>query len=249
MIRCALGLFVLSFSLLSTGCISVRVKGDFDGVHKRATGFINKSMVVDGEERKYAVYVPRYYDSDRKWPLIVFLHGAGERGDDGLKQTEVGIGPAIRLNPERFPAVVVMPQCPENVYWSSAEDDITESIERTLEEYNIDRRRIYLTGLSMGGYGTWTYGAKNVERFAALIPICGGGSADYAEALAKRPIWAFHGADDQVVLPERSTQMVEAVNAEGGDVNYTEFPETGHNSWDQTYQNEETIEWLFDQKL
>ncbi len=212
-----------------------------------ATGFIDKSMKVDGHERRYVVYVPRGYDPARKWPLVVFLHGAGERGDDGLLQTEVGIGRAIRRWPDRFPCLVVMPQCPTGVWWDGAEDDIDVSLDQTCREYNIDEDRVYLTGLSMGGFGTWIYGALHRDRFAALRPIGGGGDGDDAPALAGIPVWAFHGAQDTVVPIEESRKMVEALRAAGGDVRFTEYPDADHNSWDPAYSDPESIRWLLSQ--
>lgn len=212
------------------------------------TGFINKSMDVRGTNRLYAVYVPREYDPSKKWPLIVFLHGAGERGDDGLLQTEVGLPNAIRRYADWFPAVVVIPQCPEGSWWDKAIEDIERSYELTREQYNIDSERIYLTGLSMGGYATWMYGAQHSDRWAAMLPICGGGNVEDAPALAKVPIWAYHGADDTTVKPEESRKMVEAVKRAGGTIQYTELEKTDHNSWDPAYRNKKVIRWLFKQK-
>lgn len=213
-----------------------------------STGFINKTMEARGEERAYAVYVPRHYDPSKAWPLIVFLHGAGERGDDGLLQTEVGLGSAIRRNAAWFPAIVVMPQCPEGVWWDKAVEDIERAYELTRMEYNIDPGRMYLTGLSMGGYATWMYGAQTIDRWAALLPICGGGNAEDAPALARVPTWAFHGADDETVKPEESRKMVEAIKQAGGDIQYTELEDTGHNSWDAAYRDRRVIRWLFRQR-
>ncbi|MFO7975610.1 MAG: dienelactone hydrolase family protein [Candidatus Hydrogenedentota bacterium] len=212
------------------------------------TGFLNKTIEVRGEERPYAVYVPRNYDPSKAWPLIVFLHGAGERGDDGLLQTEVGLPSAIRRNAKRFPAIVVMPQCPKGVWWDKAIEDVERAYALTREEYNIDPDRIYLTGLSMGGYATWQYGAQHIDRWAALMPICGGGNVKDAPILAKVPIWAFHGADDETVNPEESRKMVEAVKQAGGNIRYAEFENTGHNSWDQAYRDKKVIRWLFNQE-
>lgn len=212
------------------------------------TGFVNKSMDVRGANRLYAVYVPREYDPAKKWPLIVFLHGAGERGDDGLLQTEVGLPSAIRRYADWFPAVVVIPQCPEGSWWDKAIEDIERSYELTREQYNIDSERIYLTGLSMGGYATWMYGAQHSDRWAAMLPICGGGNVEDAPALAKVPIWAYHGADDTTVKPEESRKMVEAVKRAGGNIQYTELEKTDHNSWDPAYRNKKVIRWLFKQK-
>ncbi len=212
------------------------------------TGFLNKTMEIDGQPRGYVVYVPRDYDPGKAWPLIVFLHGAGERGDDGLIQSEVGIGTVIRRRVKEFPAVVVMPQCPEGGWWDKAVPHIDEAIKVTLADYTIDSSRVYLTGLSMGGFATWMYGAHHADQFAALMPICGGGDVKDAAALAKTPIWAFHGADDGVVPPKESTDMVEAVKKAGGSIQYTEFEKTGHNSWDKAYGDPKAIKWMFKQK-
>jgi predicted peptidase len=152
------------------------------------------------------------------------------------------------MNPDRFPAIVVMPQCPEKVWWDAALDDVRISLEKTREEFTVDPDRIYLTGLSMGGYGTWIYGAMEIDTFAALMPICGGGKVEDAATLAKRPIWAFHGGADETVKPEESRKMVEAVKKAGGKVQYTEYKGVGHNSWDAAYGDPKAIQWLFAQR-
>jgi len=205
-------------------------------------------MDVGGASRTYVVYVPENYDPARRWPLVVFLHGMGERGDDGLIQSEVGIGTAIRRNEGRFPCIVVMPQCPDDRKWTDAFDHIDRAIAGVSKDYTIDPDRMLLTGLSMGGFGTWSYGAEHADRFAALMPICGGGNVEDAPALATLPIWAFHGGSDETVPPQRSREMVEAVEAAGGDIRYTEYPEAGHNSWDRAYGDPEAIAWLLAQK-
>lgn len=253
---------------LVLGCTtSAKPRDVMAPMNDTVTGFINKSVEVDGQVSRYVVYVPYDYTPDRAWPLVVFLHGAGERGNDGLIQSEVGIGTAIRRYSDRYPAVVVMPQCPDDKLWDMAVPQIEAALARTFEEYRIDESRVYLTGLSMGGYGTWIWGALNADRFAALMPICGGGrmedlamlsgedapgdAASFEERikrLATVPIWAFHGADDEVVPPERSREMVELVKQAGGEVHYTEFEKTGHDSWTQAYANEKAIRWLFEQR-
>lgn len=212
------------------------------------TGFLDKVIDVGGRLRRYEVYVPYDYDPKQSWPVILFLHGAGERGEDGLKQTAVGIGHAIRMNPDRFPTIVVMPQCPEDVWWDAALDDVKIALDQTRAEYNIDPNRIYLTGLSMGGFGTWIYGAAEVDTFAALMPICGGGKLEDAAKLARVPIWAFHGDADETVKPEESRKMVEAVKKAGGRVQYTEYKGVGHNSWDAAYGDAKAIKWLLQQR-
>jgi predicted peptidase len=222
-----------------------------------ATGFLSFKTTVDGETRQSVVFVPDGYSPDRKWPLIVFLHGMGERGNDGWKQTEVGIGRAIRLHPERFPALVVMPQCSPSTVWSSMENKegapswkhIDAAIDHVRKRYSVDEDRKTLTGLSMGGYGTFRYGAMRADEFAAFLPICGGGNPEDAKALARRPLWAFHGLADTVVKPEKSREMVEAIRAAGGVAKLTEYEGVGHNSWDKAYGDSAAIEWLLSQSL
>lgn len=211
------------------------------------TGFINK-RTGSPRARRYVVYVPHDYDPAKAWPHVLFLHGSGERGNDGLRQTEIGLPSAIRTNPDRFPCLVCMPQCPEKVWWDAAFDDIDAALAQTISEYTIDKSRIYLTGISMGGYATWIYGARHATQFAALMPVCGGGEESDAPSLAKIPIWAFHGGSDDVVLPSESRTMVELVKQAGGLVKYTEFEGVGHNSWDLAYKNPTHIRWLLAQR-
>lgn len=233
------------------------------------TGFLNKTTGEGDATRKYVLYVPKDYTAEKAWPMIVFLHGAGERGDDGLVQAEVGLGAAIRKNPERFPALVVMPQCPKDQFWDASIPAIEWAMEQTQGEYNVDPKRVTLTGLSMGGYMIWLWGAQKVDTFAAFMPICGGGDledirgligaektavdfgtlAARVKVLATRPIWAFHGAKDSVVPVKRTQDMVAQVKAAGGTVKYTEYPKLDHNSWDETYANAEAIAWLLAQRL
>lgn len=212
------------------------------------TGFINRVATARGQKRRYVVYVPWEYDSDKTWPLILFLHGRGERGDDGLSQTEVGIGRAIRLWPDRFPALVVFPQCPGAVYWDKAREDIDCCFNDVLDAYSVDSSRIYLTGISMGGYATWWYASHHPERFAALLPICGGGDGEWAKPLTAIPVWAFHGVKDTAVLPSESANILNAFKAAGGKAKFTEYPNLEHNSWDETYANPKVIRWLLKQR-
>ena len=239
---------VLGLAVVLAGCAANRMKGRPVRHDPSATGFISKTMDVNGVQRRYVVYVPHGYRPDNEWPLIVFLHGMGERGDDGMLQTEVGIGRAIRRHPDWFPCLVVMPQCPNDVLWYKAFDEIHATLAKTREEYHVDPGRIYLTGLSMGGFATWMYGAQRLDVFAALMPICGGGRTEDAEALAEVPIRAFHGADDTKVPPALSRRMVEAVKRAGGDIKYTEFLGVEHNSWDPAYDDRANIKWLLRQR-
>jgi predicted peptidase len=243
------------------GCINVRVQDSKIGLEndmkQTPNGFFAFRTEVDGESWPAVVYVPAGYTPDKEWPLVVFLHGMGERGNDGWKQAEVGIGRAIRLNPDRFPAIVVMPQCSLDTTWGSAEnpkgapawEHIDSTIAYVEKHYNVDKKRVSLTGLSMGGFGAYRYGAMRADEFSAFMPICGGGDPADAKELARRPLWAFHGLADTTVKPERSRQMVEAVKAAGGNAQLTEYEGIGHNSWDKAYGDPAAITWLLAQTL
>lgn len=235
------------------------------------TGFLNRTLMLDGQRYRYQVYVPPEYDARREWPVILFLHGAGERGEDGLVQTQVGLGTAMRRFVERFPAIVVFSQARPGQVWSGATEEVAlRALERTIREFRGDRRRVYLTGLSLGGYGTWRIAANHPELFAALVPICGGvvppaRVAFPAEALAEVgadsdpygrvarrvsaiPAWVFHGVDDPLVPVEESRTMVAALRRAGGNVRYTEYPDVGHNAWDPAYAEAGLMPWLLAQR-
>jgi predicted peptidase len=230
---------------------------------KIETGFHDRTVTVDRLEYKYQVFVPDNWTPKKKWPVILFLHGAGERVEDGLIQTEVGIGRAIRRDRSRVPAIVVMPQCRKDVWWTdSAMGNVAmAALDQAQKEFHGDSARIYLTGLSMGGYGTWYLAAKYPGEFAAIVPICGGilmpdlsrkqspdDSKPYAETAAKigknTPVWIFHGGDDPVVPVAESQRMAAAMKALGGEVRYTEYPGVGHNSWEKAYEEAELFPWL-----
>lgn len=232
------------------------------------TGFLDRTITVAGRAYRYQVYVPADYQSKPSWPAILFLHGAGERGDDGLVQTNVGLAPAIRKNPSRYPAIVVFPQVPLDSQWVGAPADMAvAALQQTMKEFKIDPKRVYLTGLSMGGHGTWYVAYRNPDLFAAVVPICGwvrefaffrgsvpvvpGDSAavmsKLVQRLARTPIWIFHGEVDQVVNVNGSREPFNALKAASADVRYTEFLGTDHNSWDATYASEEFTRWLFAQ--
>lgn len=213
----------------------------------------------------YRLLKPAKYDAAQKYPLVVFLHGAGERGDDNKIQLVHGMGDfASPANREKYPCFVIAPQCPKNerwveVDWGAAKHDmpeksaspmrLTHELMATLEkEFSIDPTRIYITGLSMGGYGTWDAIQRHPDRFAAAIPICGGGDPKYAEKIKLIPLWAFHGAKDTAVKPERSRDMIAAIKQAGGAPKYTEYPDAGHDSWTATYKNPEVFAWLFAQR-
>jgi predicted peptidase len=229
------------------------------------TGFLHRTVEVGGEQAEYVVYVPSDYASRDDWPVILFLHGAGERGDGGLVQSDVGLGRAIRQNPERWPAVVVFPQVPEGDRWVGRMGGVAmAALDATVAELAIDESRTYLTGLSMGGQGSWYLAYEHTDRWAAVLPICGflgfegtewgpftpeGADpvAATSERIAGLSIWVFHGDADGVVPVEASREVVAALESRGADVTYTELPGVGHDSWDAAYADEVMIEWLFRQ--
>ncbi|MBN2447161.1 MAG: dienelactone hydrolase family protein [Phycisphaerae bacterium] len=212
------------------------------------TGFVARTMHLHDTDYRYTVWIPADYDPAKRWPAILFLHGKGECGTDGELHTTVGLGRAIRANPERFPAIVVMPQMPKEHRWEGDMLDLAEAtLDAACQEYNIDPDRITLTGLSLGGFGTWALGARHPERFCALLPVCGGGDPKTATVLAKLPIWCFHGDADPVVPVERSREMVDAITAGGGNVRYSELPGVTHNSWDAAYTDPDVVQWMLSQ--
>ena len=235
------------------------------------TGFLNRTVLVDGVSHKYQVFVPSDWNKKVKWPVILFLHGYGEEGDDGLVQTEVGLATAIREHVERFPTVVVIPQCRKKDWWTSPamEAQALKALDQSMKEFNGDNNRIYLTGLSMGGFGSWGIAAEHPGKFAAIVPICGGvhsshaaeipnyrnvdDSADpyaaTAQKIGKTPVWVFHGEADPVVPVTESRQMVAALKAAGGNVRYTEYPGVKHESWNNAYAEPGLMPWLLAQKL
>lgn len=195
----------------------------------------------------YLLSLPEGYTKEKQYPIVFFLHGAGERGDNhDLLYVH---GPFKKIaRGEAFDCICVAPQCPEGSYWTTETQTLKIFVDAICEEYNVDRTRIYLTGISMGGFGTWTMAVRYPEFFAAIVPICGGGMPWAGGALKELPIWAFHGDADGVVKPENSIDMVNAVNAAGGAAKLTLYPGVGHDSWTETYDNPAVWQWLFDQK-
>lgn len=248
--------------LLFLAMVAVSFMGIPTEAKKPETGFLDRTVALGGTTYKYQVFIPDDWTKQKQWPVILFLHGAGERGDEGLIQTEVGIGTAIRRDRSRFPAIVVMPQCRKNVWWSESTmaNMAMTALAVAQKEFHGDATRIYLTGLSMGGYGTWYLAGKYPGKFAAIAPICGGilvpdmarqqpadDNSPYTEAAkktGKTPVWIFHGGDDPVVPVTESRRMNDAMKALGGEVHYTEYPGVGHNSWEKAYTEADFISWM-----
>jgi len=224
--------------------------------HPPVTGFLYKTVEIDQRSFAYCAYVPPQYSPERAWPAILFLHGSGERGRDGFLQTDVGIARAIRRNHRVCPAIVVMPQCPANRRWDDGMLDMAvRCLEDASHEYRFNPDRIYLTGLSLGGAGTWRLASRMPDAFAAIVPICGfwgrpdlPADPEALQALAARlsqlPIWCFHGTADKAVSVQRSQEIVAAVQSAGGQIKYTEYPDAGHNAWDRAYGSPALWHWL-----
>jgi predicted peptidase len=238
------------------------------------TGFLNRSVRVDETEYRYQVYVPREYQRSISWPIILALHGGGEYGSDGLSQTDGGLARAIRRHADRFPAIVVFPQSPPDGtpgFQARGERIALAALDRSMVEFNADVSRVYLTGFSMGGNGSWYLAYHHADRFAALVVVCGfvgeftgttshtfypaiapASAPDAYAAIAQRvsrvPIWIFHGDADPTVPVEVSRRMASALKAIGASVQYTELPSVGHNAWDPAYDRADLFAWLFKQR-
>lgn len=216
----------------------------------------------NGKTLFYRLSYPDNYDSSKTYPFILFLHGAGERGNDNdlqLKYVDkIFESPQWRKN---YPAIILAPQCPKDKRWVEVDwslpkhtipDTISEPLGLTMDLFfklidslSIDTNRIYITGLSMGGFGTWDAIARYPHLFAAAVPLCGGADLNTAPRLKNIPIWVFHGTRDKVVSVQRSRQMVKALKKYNTEVKYTEYPKLGHFVWNKAYSNPELWKWLF----
>lgn len=226
------------------------------------TGFLDRTVVVGGETYPYVVYLPSDYTADgARWPCIVFLHGMGESGNDGRKQTKQGIGPAIEANPAEWPFVVVMPQKPDaKKQWEEYDGPVIAMLDATEKDFRIDKRRVYITGLSQGGHGTWTIGANHPERFAAMAAMCGyvarghENQPDPSEAgsiaikVKDIPQRAYHGLADDVVPWSHTQLMVESFRNVGAVCESFLYPDTNHNCWDKGYRESGLAAWFLKQK-
>lgn len=201
------------------------------------------------ETMKYWIFLPEDYQSDsdsKSWPLLLFLHGAGERGPD-IEKVQVHGPPKLLKNDEKFrkdcPFIVVSPQCAADHYWSPGQ--VLLLLDEIEKNYKVDKKRIYATGISMGGYGTWMIAAEDPGRFAAVAPICGGFKVERAEDLLEVPLWTFHGEKDGAVPIVQSRRMVEAIEKAGGKkIKFTVYPELNHDCWTITYENPELYKWF-----
>tara|TARA_R110002111_G_scaffold262875_1_gene342524 strand:+ start:80520 stop:81386 length:867 start_codon:yes stop_codon:yes gene_type:complete len=209
---------------------------------KQAAAELNTMIPV---KMNYLVYLPEDYEQKEKWPLMLFLHGAGERGED-LDLVTVHGPPKLVKNGKQFPFIVVSPQCPKDQLWQPVE--LTALLNEVEKKYRVDQDRIFVSGLSMGGFGTWSLAAYTPYRFAALVPICGGGEKFWVKKVKHVPIWVFHGGKDTAVPLERSQTLVDELKKANADISFTVYPDAGHDSWTETYDNPKLYEWLLQQK-
>ena len=205
---------------------------------------MTQSKHVFTRETKYLLYLPDGYSDEEKYPLLVFLHGAGERGDD-LELVKIHGPPKLIEAGHDFPFIIVSPQVPLDEWWSP--DTVVWLTKEIMDNYSVDTEWVYLTGLSMGGFGTWRTATKYPEMYAAIAPICGGGDPSKAHLIKDVPVWVFHGAKDDVVPIKRSEEMYDALK-EYGNIEFTVYPEANHDSWTKTYENPKLYEWLLSHK-
>jgi acetyl esterase/lipase len=227
------------------------------------TGFLNRKIELHGATYRFQVYLPEEWrrDDHKQWPIILFLHGRGERGSEGMWQTQIGLPQAVRDHPERWPFVIVMPQCPLPAYWTDPDmlAMAMAALDQEAAEFHADPERTYLSGLSLGGYGAWELARFHPQRWAAIAISSSGVfwsyaperwqqvstlPAEYAHALGRTPIWLFHGTDDNVVPPRESELMFEAFKAAGGHVRLWLYQGLKHDCWTLAYNEPELPRWL-----
>lgn len=227
------------------------------GIGKRQGEIFRSDVKIGAENFVYQVYVPPEAEKAENLPVIVFLHGIRERGSGGLISDDGMLGKVLKHYLKQVPSIVVFPQCAVGKYWS---DDVMERMvlkaaEQTQSEFKADLQRLYLIGVSMGGYGVWHLASKYPERIAALVSICGGSPIltgdrfnPIAERVSRIPTWVFHGADDSIVPVAESREMVAAIEKNQGNVKYSEFPDVGHNVWLNVLAEKELLPWILAQK-
>lgn len=255
-------------ALLAALCLSLPACATSGGfTPDKAHGFVARQSAG----HRHHVYLPTGWSADKAWPVIVYLHGGGERGDDGDRPTQVGLGPVIARSGGAFPYVVVFPQCIKSQFWAEApmRARVIEALDDAMREFHGDPARVYLTGHSMGGYGTWLIAARNPGRFAALAPIAGGVKPPFgykvpeddlfkkgldpeavvAQAVGHTPVWIFHGKKDWLVPIDNARRMLAHVKELGGDARLTELEGVGHRSDIPAYDLPAFWEWLGSHKL
>lgn len=239
-----------------------------------SSGFLERSVTVGEHQYRYRVWLPRHYTKLIRWPVILYLHGSGERGDDNVAPLSGALPAALKLYPRRFRCIVVIPQCePGHEWYGEMERQALAALAVTIREFRGDPRRVILTGVSMGGAGAW-YMARHRGKFAAIVPVSGEvvrqpndpftdplppdlarilGTRDpyaaLATAIGRTPVWAFHGERDEVIPVTESRRMTAAIRAAGGEVHYTEYRGVGHDSWDHAYADPQLVRWMLTKKM
>jgi predicted peptidase len=258
----------LAHLLLSFCSIAVCTHAFPASAAEKPTGILFRSATVGNTEYRYEVYVPSDWTPREHWPVILFLHGIGHRGTYPSGKTESVLARLFLAYQKPPRAVIVFPRCPEDATWMDArmEELAFKALDQSIHEFRGDPNRVYLTGLSMGGYGTWYLASRHPQRFAAIMPVCGGirasktvplppvssapdPYADVARKIGRMPVWVFHGAADKVIDVSESRKMVAALKAAGGRVRYTEYPGVGHNSWDKAYADSRLFPWLLSKRI
>jgi poly(3-hydroxybutyrate) depolymerase len=268
MFRFRIQLVAALLAVFALFCVVERADAAKHAQQAQETGFLNRQIVLHGQTHHFQVYLPEQYrrDDHKQWPIILFLHGRGERGSEGMWQTQVGLPQAIRDHPERWPFIVVMPQCPQGSFWTDSENlaMAMEALDQETAEFHADADRTYLTGLSMGGYGAWELVRLHPRRWAA-ISIASGGvfwsyaperwqhantlPAEYAHALGHTAAWLFHGSDDPIVQPKQDELMYDAIKAEGGRVRLWIFQGLKHDCWTRAFNEPDLPRWLLSHHL
>lgn len=234
------------------------------------SSFKREQLLHEGDTLLYRILWPVNFDPAQKYPMVLFLHGAGERGNDNEKQLVHGSDLFLQ-NMTKYPAIVIFPQCPANDYWANVQKEkvqgtrdfnfrdggdpnktlslVSVLLDSMIDKPFVAKDRVYIGGLSMGGMGTFELVSRRPDTFAAAFAICGGGDPDSAKKYAgKVPFWVFHGAKDDVVPPKYSQAMVDAIKKAGGDVKFTLYPDANHNSWNKAFAEPELLSWLFSNK-
>ena len=251
---------LLGFAILLASC-------------SRHSEFRSRQITLSDQTYRYRVWVPNHYTKLRKWPVVLYLHGSGERGEDNERMLANGLPSVLQKYQGRYRCIVVIPQCRFGQEWyGEMELQALAALDQAIKEFNGDPKRVYVTGISMGGAGAW-YMARHHNKFAAVVPVCGEVTrqqddpfptdlppdlasimesknpfASLAAAIDGTPVWAFHGAQDGVIPVSQSREMVTALRARGGTVHYTEYPNGEHDIWDDAYGDSAMVKWLFRQR-
>lgn len=245
-------LALAALASLGTGCALLG-----GGGKKMETGVVYRTFTseVSGQPRQYATWIPaEYNDSRRKWPLIFFLHGFGEQGDDVTKMLVHGPLKEAAAG-RKIPFIIVAPQRPKvelvgaRDAWKDIDEDLMKILGEVRRDYRVDAKRMYLTGISMGGFGTFAEAALHAGMWAAVAPVCGGGDPMLAKSYIGTPFWIFHGQKDRIVRPNLSVEMHDIMKQYGVDVKLTLYPELEHDSWSATYANDELYAWFLSHSL